>query len=307
MNRVKIGLVLFVLSLATTSLYALPQPAVTMSYYGYNPQTRTNDLPQSIIYQFPDPKDFGYGPFPLFVWVPSTLASNKDIMSMTFVTQMTQRGFVAASVQYANNYLLQTCSEYQKRSQAIFEASRPSSALGVLCSLNGVSCGKGVTVAGLSQGGALAIMAKNYGPAVLAVFAMGISDYDASGAGVDLSSCLDDSQTVIPANRLMVVNGKNDEFFGGQTALQNISGFTCPSGSRQCWSPDGSGAGWYVVDSTQVTDGNADHCYYMNGDCSLTTFDRNWYLPSTYNWSMKPNLDWLATFGVRRVFSAAGQ
>lgn len=284
---------------------ALPQPSITVNYLSYNPQTGLNDLSQTIIYQFPDPRQFGNGPFPLFVWVPATLESNRSIQSSSFVNQMAARGFVAAAVQYSNTNPVQNCSDYRARAQGIFESLRATSAVGVLCSLTGVSCSKGIAVAGLSQGAAISVLSKNYAPNVQAVYAMSISDFNLSGFGTDLP-CLDAQNTAIAKNRLMIVNGQNDPFFGGQSSLQNVSGFTCPQGSTQCWSPDGSGGGWYRVQNSQVSDGNADHCYQMNGDCSLGAFDMNWYL-SNLNWAFRPNLDWLATFGTRRTFSPAGQ
>ena len=165
----------------------------------------------------------------------------------------------------------------------------------------------GIVTAGISEGGALSVLAKNYAPAVMASFAMSISDYNKTGA-VNLAPCLDDQNTAIPPNRLTVVNGASDVLFGGQEPLMNLSGLTCPNGTFQCWSPDMSGAGWYIVKDSQVVDGNADHCYELVGGCSgVGGFDPHWYFESRFNWSLRPNLDWLATFGTMRVFSPSGQ
>ena len=105
---------------------------------------------------------------------------------------------------------------------------------------------------------------------------------------------------------MTIVTGESDEFFEGQQTVMNVSGFTCADGSSQCWSPDLSGAGWYRVKNTQVVDAVADHCYQLNGGCSINQFDGGW-LNGTSNWTLKPNLDWLATFGTRRTFSANGE
>src|SRR5262245_56993367 len=288
------------------ALMAAPQPVKQATYLSYNPKTGLNDAQMNIAYQFPDPKRFGYGPYPLFVWTVATYEWNRDALSVTFMSQMAMRGFVGASVQYSNVNAVQLCPDYINRAKSVFDSTRSTSAVGVLCSLSGVSCGKGIVTAGISQGAALSILAKNYAPAVMASFAMSISDLNHQGVDIDLSSCLDDQFTAIPANRLMIVNGQNDTVFGGQTPLMRVSGFSCPNGSIQCWSPDGSGAGWYLIQDFEVVDGNADHCYEMKGDCSLSVFDTNWYLPSTYNWSLKPNLDWLASFGTKRTFSPTG-
>jgi hypothetical protein len=302
-NKVALLLTIFLIPVAS---FGAPQPLMSASYWGYNPQSGQNDLAMNITYQFPDPKRFGPGPYPLFMWTVATYEWNRDTLSLNFVSQMAARGFVGASIQYHNFNTIQACGDYTVRAQSVYESTRISSAAGVLCSINGVNCNNGIVTAGISQGGALSVLARNYNPNVKASFAMSISDTNKTGIGADLSSCLDDQFTAIPSNRLTIVNGANDTSFGGQDPVTQVSGVTCAAGAMQCWSPDGSGAGWYLVQNSQVLDGNADHCYEMNGDCSLTVFDTNWYLPSTYNWSLKPNLDWLASFGTRRVFSPTG-
>lgn len=307
MNCVKTITFVLCIGLMPTTLNALPQPLKSIEYLGYNWQTGLNDLPQSILYQFPDPRRFGPGPYPVFIYSPATYEWFVDAMSISFVTQMAAKGFVSASVQYHNFNTIQWCPDYMARAQAIFDATRPASAVGVICALPGVDCGRGIVTAGMSQGGMISVLAKNYAPNVKAVFAMSISDYNQNGVGVSLASCMDKPYTAIPANRLTIVNGESDPYFGGQAPLENVSGFTCPAGSSQCWSPDNSGAGWYRVRNSSVTDGNADHCYQMVGDCTLAVFDTNWYFPAKNNWSLKPNLDWLSTLGTRRVFSKNGQ
>jgi hypothetical protein len=86
------------------------------------------------------------------------------------------------------------------------------------------------------------------------------------------------------------------------------SGIACPTGTFQCWSSDGSGAGWYLVQNSQVEDDNADHCYIVVGNCAdVPIFDKYSYFEARFNWSLKSNLDWLATLGTSRVFSPSGQ
>lgn len=306
MKSIKIVAFILCVMLLPTVLSAAVQPYKNITYLGYNPDTKQNDLSFNITYQFPDSKKFGPGPYPLFMWTVATYEWNKDVLSMTFVNQMVNRGFVGASVQYHNLSMIQLCNDYTVRAQSIYESTRVTSAAGVMCSQTGVNCNKGIVTAGISQGAALSVLAANYNPNVKASFGMSISDTNQTGVGVDLSSCLDAQFTAIPSNRLTIVNGSHDMTFGGQAPLMRTTGITCADGAMQCWSPDGSGAGWYLIQDSQVKDGNADHCYEMNGDCSLAIFDTNWYLPSSYNWSLKPNLDWLATLGTRRVFSPTG-
>ena len=296
----KLFVLLLCLAVFPAALHAQTQPVKYMNYAGYNPFTGRNDMQLNMVYQFPDPARYGAGPYPVFVWVPGTFASYRDLMSLTFVMNMSARGFVAASVQYNYALMIQTCWEYQQRADSIFESARADSAMGKLCAMSGVNCGKGIVTAGQSQGAALAIMAKNYEPNVQATLGMSVSD-TFQWLGLSLW-CLDKQYTAIPSNRLMIVNGEDDFYYGGQLPVERVSGLSCPSGSSECWSPDGSGSGWYLIQDSEVTDGNADHCYQMVGDCVLGFFDPIWFL-GTADWSLKSNLDWLATLGTKRIFA----
>ncbi|PWU09869.1 MAG: hypothetical protein C5B51_05475 [Terriglobia bacterium] len=225
---------------------------------------------------------------------------------MQFVSEMSKRGFLAASVQYNNTESQQTCPSYVPRTQGVFDASRSTSAVGVLCALSKANCTAGIVTSGISQGGMLAVIARNYAPNVKAAYALSVGAYNKAILPIDLTACMGKQNTAIPANRLTVVTGQADPSFGTQSSVQSVSGFSCPDGNYQCWDPSGSGAGWYLVQNSQVTDGNADHCYIDVGGCN-DKFDANWLPPAGSNWALKSNLDWLATFGTRRVFSPNGQ
>jgi dienelactone hydrolase len=292
-------------ALAAARLATKPSSATT-TYLGYNPSTGTNNKTYHILYQLPNANQFGPGPYPVFLWAPGTYEYYSDPQSLIIVQSMAAQGFLAASVQYDSSEPIQDCTAYTERAQSVFNATVSTSAVSVLCLVKGAACSKGIVTGGISQGGMLAVLSKNYAPQVAATFAMSVSDYNMQGIGVDLSACMDKQHTAIPADRLTIVNGVADQYFGGQQPLENVSGYTCPTGTQQCWSPTGSGAGWYIVQNSQVTDGSADHCYQLVGGCAGRSFDPNWYLPSTYNWSLLPNIDWLATFGTKRVFSSTG-
>jgi dienelactone hydrolase len=275
--------------------------ATYLSYDGY---TGKNDLTQPIFYATPDPAVYGKGPYPVAIWIPGTFELSYDPLSLLFVTQMTSRGFLAASVQYANQELWQNCSAYTTRASAIFSTASTTSAITAICALPGASCSKGIVTSGISQGGIIAILARNYTPQVKATYAM--SAGSVNQLGFNLTSCMAKPNTTLSANRLVIVNGAEDPSFGSQSSIQGASGVTCPAGSTQCWSADGSGAGWYLVQNSQVTGGQAGHCYIDKDDGCNDNFDPNWLPPATSNWSLKPNLDWLATFGTKRVFSSTG-
>jgi hypothetical protein len=283
----------------------------TTTYQSFNPTDGLFDLTSHIAYQLPDPKKFGPGPYPVFIYVPGSFETYNDPLALTFYSQMTLRGFIGASVEYMNTESVFYCTPLLQRSQGIFDAKRTTSAISTLCSMPQANCSKGVVIAGASQGGMIGFTAANYAPQVKAAYILSASDYAQGAGGVSFASCVDKQYTALPADRLTIVNGASDDTFGGQQPMENASGFTCPDGTVQCWSPDGSGAGWYNVQDSQVEDGLADHCYFMVNNYSSKgcagVGDPGWLPPATNNWSLKSNLDWLATLGTHRNFSSNGQ
>jgi hypothetical protein len=292
-----LGMVLLVSGIATAAGFQ------TTTYLGYNSATGTNDRPYSILYQFPDPSKSGSGPYPLFMWTPGTFQVYSGNMSTLLLNQMSARGFVAAAVQYDNRAFSQNCNDSTAKAKSIYDATRSTSAMGVMCSIAGVNCAAGVVTMGISQGGAMAILAKNYAPDVRSTLAMSITDTRGQGDdAVNFTACTAKPNTAIPADRLMIINGLSDPLTGGQVPVMRVSGIVCGQPSQQCWSASMNGAGWYLVRDFQVVDGFADHCYMLKGGCFASAFDDNWLL-GTDNWEMKPNLDWLASFGTVRQFS----
>src|SRR5262249_36501043 len=171
------------------------------------------------------------------------LASYQGPLSTTMVQGMADRGFISATVQFANFNGPETCQDYANREIAIYDITRASSAVSVLCSLRGANCGAGIVTSGISEGAALAVIAKNYAPAVAAVYGMSISDFNQAG-NVNLADCLDDPVTAITPERMVIVNGESDTIFGGQVPLMNLVGIQCPAETFQCWDPSLDGAGW---------------------------------------------------------------
>jgi hypothetical protein len=279
----------------------------TTTYLGYNRATGLNDKQYSILYQFPDPLTWGAGPYPLFMWTAGTFEPYTGNLALLTVNEMAARGFVAASIQYDNSNFALNCDELIKQASSIYDATRLTSAVGVMCAISGINCSAGIVTMGISQGGSMAVLAKNYAANVTATLALSVSDTRRLGEStVSFSSCLGKPFTAIPANRLTIINGASDSIAGGKSPLMRVSGTLCGEGAFQCWNPSMSGAGWYIVKDSQVVDGNADHCYVLKGGCFGRSFDDNWLL-GTDDWEMKPNLDWLATFGTVRHFSLPNQ
>src|SRR5262249_38341093 len=157
-----------------------------------------------------------------FLWIPGTGEPPQDALSNLFISEMASRGFIAGSVQYSNTeHSVETCDDYTHRAEGIFNASRAGSGVNAICSLTGAACNKGVVVAGVSQGGAIAILAKNYASSISAVYALSMADTK------NFDACLAKSTTVISSDKLTIVNGASDSFqFGGQGVIQNTSGLT---------------------------------------------------------------------------------
>jgi hypothetical protein len=279
-----------------------------VTYQGFNALTNQYNQNFPIIYSLPNATQFGPGPYPVFIWLAGTFEYYNDPMASFLMTEMNLRGFLAASVAYDNNEWFQTCMAYEPRAQGIFSSSQPATAAQSVCSLSSANCNPanqgGIVVMGASQGGLLAVQAKNYNPNVLAVYAMSIGDY--APAAYDYFPCVDKTSTAFPSDKMTVIDGQNDEIFQPvQPQLQNITGLTCAAGSIQCWNSDGSGGGWYIVQNSEVQSGDANHCYFIsNSDC-LAIGDTTWLFGSE-NWSVGPNLDWLASFGTHRTFSSDG-
>ena len=66
------------------------------------------------------------------------------------------------------------------------------------------------------------------------------------------------------------INGESDQYFGGslsgtRTQLQAVTGVSCPT-SSSCI--QGAGHGWHILSGANVTDGKADHCYFLSGASS---------------------------------------
>lgn len=246
----------------------------------------------------PDPAIWGAGPYPVFVFTTGTFGNYQGPEALRFVDEMAARGFIAASVSYPNNNIVQNCSAFENRARCVYDQASAVSAVSVLCARPHAQCSGagGVVSAGFSQGSFLAVRARNHSPRVRATYAMGTGNF-LSGM-TDLAACMNDQNTLLPTDRLLAIDGASDAFFGGnaetiRTQLEAVTGVPCGAGALECRLPNG--AGWYIVDNTEVVDGTADHCYQRgNANCADTLpFDANWAPPGAEPWSLAPGLDWL--------------
>lgn len=235
------------------------------------------------------------GTYPVFIYTVGTGESYTSPIAIAAIQGMANRGYVAASVQYPNS-TFGSCSTIGNRAKCIYNPSSANSAVSKICARTKADCSKGIVVAGLSQGSVIAVLAKNTEPRVRAAYATGTWP---KYSFFDLSSCMNNGKHTIQSSQLRIVNGDNDQFDGGslsaaRTNTAAVSGVSCGSTAFSCLQPNGSG--WYLVQAGEVQDGNADHCYMLNGDgCKAgTPLDTGWQNGSSA-WDLNPNLDWLTT------------
>lgn len=226
---------------------------------------------------------------PLFLYFVGTAfsaddpAARHDHEAALAVTEaMARRGFVALSVSYDNGALA-WLSDHKHQLACLF--SSQEGLLAKACDLPQVDCELGIGTWGHSQGGYVAVMARNHEPRVRAAWA--------TGYGGDASSMLS-------KQRLRVVNGEADTSNGTASVLNGITGLStaeCPEPDR-CLRKDGSG--WIIVRKKDLTDAagsSADHCWFYKASCGASDFrlEPSWTDPrSDRPYALEANADWVA-------------
>ena len=231
---------------------------------------------------------------PVFIYMVGTTEPYDNVTAMAAIQGMADRGYVAATVQYANT-VFGHCDAIGGKAKCIFDPSSATSAVKAICSRVTADCSKGIVVGGFSQGSILAILANNYDKRVQAAWGMGAHNVYTAVFN-DLGKCVAPSTRSLPPSRLRIVNGEKDYFPGGtqeknRTSSQIVTGYQCAGTS--CLQPDGSG--WDLVLNTEVQDGAADHCYSRADGCLSNTNDGGW-ATGTADWALTANLDWLKQF-----------
>lgn len=239
----------------------------------------------------------GTGTYPVFVYMVGTSENYTNASAMEAVRRMAAKGYVAATIEYANSQF-GSCSVIGGKAACVFNPNNAASAVAQLCSRAKADCAKGIVVAGFSQGSIMAILAKNHDARVQAAYGI--------GAGVqystyDLRACVANGNRTLRSDRLRAINGEKDNFNGGtasaaRSQLQELTGLNCGSTAYGCLNPNNSG--WLIVKNSQVADRSADHCYMRrSGDClgSQSSLDAGWQ-SGTANWQLESNLQWLTTF-----------
>lgn len=266
----------------------------TTSYLGWNRFTNACDVSEPLVV-FEPPAS---GTFPVFIYAVGTNTIVTEIEARYVARHMAQRGFVAAVMHYETNVLTTGCASLVQKADCSYSGARPSSATSVLCARPRANCARGILSAGFSQGGTMAVLARNFDTRVRAVWAMSVAGGVSTNAA---TACLVSAQTAIADDRMRIVNGRS-----GQTQpvsnLQNMTGTTCLDTDHSCLRANGSG--WYMVEHAEVQDGLADHCFFValtdGGTMPCNYFDESWdpgwAVPAQTPWSVNVSLDWLAGF-----------
>ena len=245
-------------------------------------------------YQIKGVEPVGASKKPVFIYMVGTNEKYDNASAMAAIQGMANRGYVAATVEYASA-AMGPCTSLTTKSKCVFDKSSAQSAVSVICSRSSADCSKGIVVGGFSQGSLLAILSKNYDSRVQAVYGMGTHK---NYIIFNPTSCAANGNRVLPQDRLRVINGEND-FYGGGTqnsvrsSSQVMTGYQCSGTS--CLQPDGSG--WRMVLKSEVQDGSADHCYMRAAGClaSENNLDVGW-ISGADEWELNANLDWLSKF-----------
>ena len=273
-----------------SSVASAQTASFTSSYTGGSGSTTSCSSTYSIMGKEPTT-----GRHPVMIWTVGTGQSYTDAMSTAVLDAAVARGFVVASVQY-NSGTFGSGSTLTNRARCIYNGASTTSALSKLCARATADCSKGVVVAGLSQGSIMADLARNFDSRVQAAWGTGngvkYSIYDLTSVVANGTS------RVLSNTRLRVINGIQDTFVAGsdgtRTQNERLTGFDCASTATNCL--QSNGAGWYIVQNSQVQDGQADHCYMTYGGCSGPSgLDQNW-VTGTDVWTLNANLNWLQTF-----------
>ena len=283
----------------------------TTSYAGYNTGTSwisslSMDKRCSKTLTVYGARPVASGNYPVLVYLHGTTAdANSNKEGQRFIELAAAQGFVAFAPTYKSGGSLNE-KGLQRHAHCLFNQSHPKDMMTAVCATSGTDCSKGVLLAGFSQGGSIATIAKNYNSKIKAVWAIGVSAYIYPSKKIPSDAFAPPYGTRTLANDNLVINmgqssntAKRSLIPEDLPSLKKFTGVDCGS-NYNCLQADGSG--YYIVQNSEIKDKVADHCYWLmvnkwSTGLSCTTapkeLDPGFQPPSTSTWSMIRNLNWL--------------
>jgi dienelactone hydrolase len=218
-----------------------------------------------------EPTDAATGErFPVMIVTVGLNAPHTEIDALTIAREGAKRGYVAASMEFANDSSGLSCSGVDQRANCSYNARLSDSAVSRLCSRPLADCARGVVTFGHSLGGAMAVRAKNFDDRVRAAVTIGTAN------GNNGAACFDPGQAdggntdrALRNHEWRLYAGETEFAENNATTRNTVTGQRCAAapGTIDCLRDDGSG--WYQVGNSEVGDQVADHCYQLTGNGSL--------------------------------------
>ena len=286
MNWLRLSIALIA---GTASVAAVAQTAFTSTYKG-----GTSSL-CSTTYKISGAEPTTAGKYPVYIHTVGTGETYNGDLAMTQVNAMAAKGFVAATVEYSSGSF-GSCSAISTKAKCIFNGAKTTSAIATLCARAKADCSKGVVTGGLSQGSVVSVLSRNFDSRIRASYGQGTGN---KYSIYNLTSCMNNGNHTQAADRIRLVNGEADVFVGPnasnvRTANQAITNLSCGTTALSCFRANGSG--WYIVKAAEVSDGEADHCYMLNGGCTSPSGLDSGFKTGSAAWQMNANQNWLKSF-----------
>ena len=245
------------------------------------------------------------GSYPVLVFLVGTWGRYDSNWVTATLDGAAKQGFVAASADYhADLRSLDICEHGWYKTRCMFSTSfNAQSALAAVCADPKADCaGLGLVVAGFSQGGAQAAMARNFDTRIRGAWTMGFGGLEPctrEGGGA-LGSA---SSRILKNDRLRVFRGGHE---GIPVEWSNEpTGLNCPAGTWDCLL-GANQSGWYYPPDTEVTSAlnPNEHCFMQANpldsqghkvNCGDTIDPRFVAVPpaTTYTSGLYQNLQWL--------------
>ena len=294
-----------------TARTGVPVETFQTSYKGYNTSTSwmswLSDAQRcSKTQKIYGAKPVAAGDYPVLIYLHGATADwsgNRE--GREFIERAAAQGFIALAPTYKSGGKINE-RRISRHAYCMFDQNHPNDAMTAICKTADADCTKGVLVAGFSQGGTTALVAKNYNSSVKAVWTLGVSAYIYYKEDIPKDAItIPNGTRLLPNNKLVMNIGQatdlktKDLISADLPSLKAISGKDCGN-SYECLKADGSG--YYIVKNSEIKDGVADHCYWLRVNswskglsCTIwpSKFDPGFQPPATTEWSIVRNLEWL--------------